>query len=75
MNNERERIIGSAIDNKNVELSITLFCLRHDLDVHCLLGLNAKQINNHPAGRFFFGHIGMRVLESIVLAICKVYED
>jgi len=52
-----------------------LFSLRHDLDIHCLIGVNASEINKNRLGRFVFGHLAMRVLESIVLAICKVYED
>jgi hypothetical protein len=70
-----EKLLGSSIDRKNIELSLILFSLRHDLDIHCLIGVNASQINKHSPGRFFFGHVAMRTLESIVLAICKIYED
>jgi len=70
-----EEILGSSIDRKNIELAKTLFSLRHDLDVHCLIGVNASQLNQNRPGKFFFGHISMRSLESIILAICKVYED
>jgi hypothetical protein len=72
---ELDELVGSSIDHKNIELAKTLFSLRHDLDIHCLIGVNASQLNKHSPGRFFFGHVAMRVLESIVLAICKVYED
>jgi len=68
-----EEILGSSIDRKNIELAKTLFSLRHDLDVHCLIGVNASQLNQNRPGKFFFGHISMRSLESIILAICKVY--
>ena len=72
---ELEELVGSSIDHKNIELAMILFSLRHDLDIHCLIGVNASQLNKHSPGRFFFGHVAMRILESIVLAICKVYED
>jgi hypothetical protein len=70
-----EGLLGSSVDYKNIELAKTLFSLRHDLDIHCLIGVNASQLNKHSQGKFFFGHVAMRVLESIVLAICKIYED
>jgi AbiU2 len=72
---ELEELVGSSIDHKNIELAKTLFSLRHDLDIHCLIGVNASQLNKHSPGKFFFGHVAMRILESIILAICKVYED
>lgn len=70
-----DKLLGSSIDHKNIELAKILFSLRHDLDIHCLIGVNASQINKNSPGRFFLGHVAMRSLESIVLAICKVYED
>ena len=39
-----EGLLGSSIDEKNIELAKILFSLRHDLDVHCLIGLNTSQI-------------------------------
>lgn len=72
---ELERLLGSSIDFKNIELAKTLFSLRHDLDIHCLIRGNACQLNKHSPGTFFFGHVAMRILESTVLAICKIYED
>ena len=70
-----EGLLGSSIDEKNIELAKILFSLRHDLDVHCLIGLNTSQIEQIGKGKFFFGHVQKRVLDSIILAICKVYED
>lgn len=70
-----EALLGSSIDDKNIELAKILFSLRHDLDIHCLIGVNASEINQTRPGKLFLGHVSMRVLESIVLAICKVYED
>ena len=72
---ELEELVGSSIDHKNIDLAVILFSLRHDLDIHCLIGVNASQINQNNPGRCFLGHVAMRTLESIVLAICKVYED
>jgi len=70
-----EGLLASSIDKKNIELAKILFSLRHDLDVHCLIGVNTSQIRQTGQGRFFFGHVQMRVLDSIILAICKVYEN
>jgi hypothetical protein len=72
--NQLEELLGSSIDRKNIELAKTLFSLRHDLDIHCLIGVNASQINRNRVGKLFLGHLSMRVLESIVLAICKVMK-
>lgn len=68
-------LIGSPIDRKNIGLAITLFNLRNDLDVYSLISLNASQIEASGKGRFFFGHVQKRMVESIALGICKVYED
>jgi hypothetical protein len=46
--NQLEELLGSSIDRKNIELAKTLFSLRHDLDIHCLIGVNASQINRLP---------------------------
>ena len=70
-----EALLGSSIDKKNIGLAKILFSLRHDLDIHCLIGVNAEELNQTHPGKFFLGHVAMRVLESIVLAICKVYEN
>jgi hypothetical protein len=70
-----DNLLGSTIDEKNIELAKILFSLRHDLDVYCLIGVNTSQIEQTGRGKFFFGHVQMRVLDSIILAICKVYED
>jgi AbiU2 len=70
-----ESLFGSSIDEKNIGLAKTLFSLRHDLDVYCLIGVNATQIKQSGQGKFFFGHVQMRVLDSIILAICKIYEE
>ena len=72
---ELEELVGSSIDHKNIELAIILFSLRHDLDIHCLIALNASKIDESGQGRFFFGHIQMRIIASIALEICKIYED
>jgi hypothetical protein len=70
-----ERLLGSSIDQKNIELAKTLFCLRQDMDVHCLIAVNVPKIEANGIGTLFFGHVQKRMIESIVLAICKLYED
>jgi hypothetical protein len=69
-----ETLLGSSIDEKNIGLAKTLFSLRHDLDVHCLISVNATKINQTHPGKFFLGHVAMRAIDSIALAICKIYE-
>ncbi len=70
-----ESLLGSPVDDKNIGLAKILFSLRHDLDLHCLMGLNAVEINRTYPGKFVLPHMAMRVLDSIVLAICKIYEN
>jgi AbiU2 len=70
-----ERLLGSSIDHKNIELAKTLFCLRQDMDIHCLIAVNVPKIKANGIGTLFFGHVQKRMIESIVLAICKLYED
>lgn len=70
-----ESLLGSSVDDKNIGLAKILFSLRHDLDLHCLMGLNAMEINRTYPGKFVLPHMAMRVLDSIVLAICKIYEN
>src|SRR5207244_2018855 len=70
-----EGLLGSSIDEKNIELAKTLFCLRQDMDVYCLIGVNASKIQANAIGTLFFGHLQKRMIECIVLAICKLYED
>jgi hypothetical protein len=70
-----EELFGSPIDHKNIGLAKILFSLRQDLDIHCLIRVNGSQIDHHRPGNWFLGHVTMRALESIVLAICNIYED
>src|ERR1051325_3794910 len=64
---------GTNIDIKNIGLAKILWDLRQDLDIHCLISVNAAQINHANFGKLF-EHIRRRVIGSIVLGICKVYE-
>ncbi len=52
-----EGLLGSSIDEKNIELAKTLFCLRQDMDVYCLIGVNASKIEANAIGTLFFGHV------------------
>jgi hypothetical protein len=70
-----EGLLGSSIDGKNIELAKTLFCLRQDMDVYCLISVNVSKIEANAIGTLFFGHVQKRMIESIVVAICKLYED
>jgi hypothetical protein len=54
-----EELLGSSIDHKNIALAKILFSLRHDLDIHCLIGVNASQINQNDPGKFFFAQVAM----------------
>lgn len=67
-------LIGTSIDKKNIGLAKLIHGLRQDMDVYCLIATNATEINECGAG-VFFGHIQMRVVESIALCICKIFED
>jgi len=67
-------LIGTSIDKKNIGLAELIYGLRQDLDIYCLIATNATEIKKCGAG-VFFGHIQMRVVESIALCICKIFED
>jgi len=67
-------LIGTSIDKKNIGLAKLIYGLRQDLDIDCLIATNATEIKKCGAG-VFFGHIQMRVVESIALCICKIFED
>ena len=66
-----DSLLGSSIDEKNIGLAKILFSLRHDLDVYCLIGVNTPKIEHTGLGKFLFGHVQMRVLDSIILAVAK----
>ena len=68
-------LINTPIDGKNVGLLKLLDGLRQDLDIYCLISVNATPINQRGVGRNFWGHIQQLAQESIVLKICKVYEE
>ncbi|HSB45613.1 MAG TPA: hypothetical protein VLD60_11410 [Nitrospira sp.] len=67
-------LIGTPVDGKNIGLAKVLYGLRQDSDVYCLISVNAASIKERGGG-VFFGHIQMRAIESIVLCICKIFED
>jgi hypothetical protein len=74
MKDEPYELLYSPPDYKNIELAKTLLSLRGDLDIHCLIGVNASAIGAKSVGRLFFAQVDMRAVQSIVLAICKIYE-
>jgi hypothetical protein len=69
-----QSLMGTPIDDKNIELAKLLYGLRQDLDVYCLISVNADKINARGYGKAFFGHICRRAIDSIALGICKIYE-
>src|SRR2546427_26675 len=74
-NREFGTAYGTALDRKNIDLSKVVYDLRQDLDIHCLLCANWSKIHEGRYGTQFFTQVRRRVLDSIVLAICKIYEQ
>lgn len=67
-------MLNSKIDNKNIGLLKKLFWLRQELDVHCLIAVNASSINKKGVGKSFFAFIERSCIDLIALNICKIYD-
>jgi hypothetical protein len=67
-------MLNSKIDDKNISLLKNLFRLRQELDVYCLISVNAESIKKRGLGRSFFGFLQKSFIDLIVLNICKIYE-
>jgi hypothetical protein len=67
-------MLNSKMDEKNIGLSINLFCLRQELDVYCLISVNADSIRKRGVGTSFFGFLQKSCRDLIVLNICRIYE-
>lgn len=62
------------MDKKNIGLLENLCCLRQELDVYCLITVNAESIINMGAGKTFFAFLQGACKKLITLSICKIYE-
>lgn len=68
-------LVGKPIDRKNIDLAKVVFGLRQDLDVHAMLAGNWNMIKERSFGIPFFTQVRYRALDSIVLGVCKIYEN
>ena len=68
-------LMGTPIDQKNIGLLKLLHILRQDLDIYCLISVNADGIKQRDVGSSFFGRIQQLTIESIVINIHKIYEE
>ncbi len=64
----------NKLDTKNIELTKILYNLKQSLDLYRLISVNASKINKN-AGKLFLAHAQFLALDSIVLGICKVFEE
>ncbi len=69
-----DNLVGSKIDHKNIGLVKTLHQLRQELDVYCLISVNASRMNQENIGKYFFGHLQQLSIVSVALSICKIFE-
>jgi hypothetical protein len=69
------KLIDTPIDQKNIGLAKLLYELRQDLDIYCLISVNANRINQRGIGKSFFGRLQQLALRSITLNICKIFEE
>jgi hypothetical protein len=69
-----DTLIGTTVDRKNIGLVKLLSILRQDLDIYCLISVNANSITQRGVGSSFFARIQGLVIESIALSIYKIYE-
>jgi hypothetical protein len=67
-------MLNSKLDDKNIGLLKNLFWLRQNLDVYCLISVNAASINKIGIGKSFWGFLQKLCIDSIALNICKIYE-
>jgi hypothetical protein len=67
-------MLDSKMDNKNIGLLKNLFWLRQELDVYCLISVNAESINKMGIGKSFFAFLRRSCIDLITLNICKIYE-
>lgn len=67
-------MLNSKIDNKNIGLLKTLYWLRQELDVYCLIAINADSINKKGIGKSFWGFLQKSCIDLIALSICKIFE-
>jgi hypothetical protein len=67
-------MLDGIIDNKNIGLLKNLNWLRQELDVYCLISVNASSIKNRGIGKSFFGFVQKSCINLIALNICKIYE-
>ncbi|GAX60926.1 hydrogenase maturation factor [Candidatus Scalindua japonica] len=70
-----DNLISSKIDHKNIGLVKTLYQLRQDLDVYCLIAVNAGRMHQKNIGKCFFGYVQQLSIISIALGICKIFEN
>ena len=68
-------LIDTPVDQKNIGLAKLLYELRQDLDIYCLISVNADKIKERGVGKSFFGHLQQLALGSITLNICKIFEE
>jgi hypothetical protein len=69
------KLIDTPIDQKNIGLAKLLYELRQDLDIYCLISVNADKINERGIGKSFFGRLQQLAFRSITLNICKIFEE
>jgi hypothetical protein len=67
-------LIGTPVDDKNIDLAKLLLGLRQDLDIYWLIGINLASINQCGIGKDLWGHLQWLAFDSICLSICKIYE-
>ena len=66
-------LLGTPFDKKSIGLVKLLFSLRQNLDLYCLISVNAEKINR-VSGSGFWGHLQRLAVHMISLDLCKIYE-
>lgn len=67
-------LLGTPLDEKYIGLAKLLYSLRQDIDVYCLISVNANAIKDIGEGQAFFGHVQHLAIEALSLNICKIFE-
>jgi hypothetical protein len=62
-------------DDKNVELLLMIAQLRDHIDIHRIIGVNAKALRGTHISSALVGYLQKSAHESLAIYICKVFES
>ena len=67
-------MLNSKTNAKNIQLLKMLAQLRNHIDMHRIIGLNARVLRESPISGALLGYLQKSAHESLAIYICKVFE-